>query len=157
MRKSAMVAVSALALPLAFSLPALAQQSAQPGNASHQARPHQPMQQSNNNGQNSNDQAAQLKPDQVKNLQQALNSKGFHVGRVDGKLGPRTRQALTRFQKSQKLQQSGQPDGRTLQALGVEMNGKSGGAATTGQAPNQPPSNSGNHNQMSTSPNSGAH
>jgi peptidoglycan hydrolase-like protein with peptidoglycan-binding domain len=60
-----------------------------------------------------------LSQDQVRQVQQALDSKGFNPGPTDGRLGPETRQALGQFQKQQGLQQTGAPDGQTLAALGV--------------------------------------
>ena len=141
MRKAALLTAGALALPLAFSLPAAAAQ--QHDNPPPKAPQQQPMHQSQgaqgaeaqqgrqaqNGGQN------QLDRDQIKQVQQARDQKGFKAGRADGKLGRATRQALSKFQQSQKLRQTGQPDDQTLQALGVDVNGGRNGAATTGMAP----------------------
>ena len=65
--------------------------------------------------------------------QQALDQKGFHAGRADGILGPRTKQALSMFQQQQKLQRTGQLDNRTLSALGVSQ----GPVSTTGAGTTQ--------------------
>ncbi|HUI97829.1 MAG TPA: peptidoglycan-binding domain-containing protein [Xanthobacteraceae bacterium] len=119
MRKFIVTALAALALPLA--IPAMAQQ-----NGAKQNAPAQNQQQSRWNSQSSDQQ---LSRNEIRQVQQALDQKGFKVGRTDGKLGPRTKQALSGFQKSQNLQQSGQPDQQTLAALGINQSG------TTGQGP----------------------
>src|SRR5476649_1299488 len=57
--------------------------------------------------------------DQIRQVQRALNSKGFNPGPTDGRLGPETRSALDQFQRNQGLRQTGTPDRQTLAALGV--------------------------------------
>ena len=119
MRKAALIAVGAVALPLACSLPATAglmEQAQQEGFRQAQLATQR-----------------KLSPDQIKQVQEALDQKGFHVGRPDGVMGQDTTQALSSFQRQLNLKQPGQPDDLTLQALGVDL--KSGGAATTGAAP----------------------
>lgn len=125
MRKAARIAAGALALPLAFSLPAVAAG---------------PMEQAQQEGFRQAQAASQrkLSPDQIKQVQEALEQKGFHVGRPDGVMGRDTTQALSSFQRQLNLKQTGQPDDLTLQALGVEVNGSTTGAATTGAAPTSP-------------------
>ncbi len=56
----------------------------------------------------------------VREVQQALNEKGFNPGPIDGKWGPRTQAALTKFQNSQGITASNKLDDRTLAALGVD-------------------------------------
>jgi peptidoglycan hydrolase-like protein with peptidoglycan-binding domain len=104
------------------SLAALLPASAQQVNAPNQPANRPPVAQQNNN-------AAQPSRDEIMRAQQALDQKGFHAGRADGVLGPRTKQALNRFQQQQGLQQTGQLDNRTLSALGLSQR-----PATTGQA-----------------------
>jgi peptidoglycan hydrolase-like protein with peptidoglycan-binding domain len=128
MRKAALIAAGAVALPLAFSLPAAA------GGLMEQAQ---------QQGFLQAQQASQrkLSPDQIKQVQEALDQKGFHIGRTDGVIDRDTRQALSSFQRQLHLQQTGQPDDLTLQALGVDLDGGATAAATTGAAPlnqNQP-------------------
>jgi hypothetical protein len=94
------------------------------GHAQNQAQPGQPPA-----NESANQYAAETAGQgEIREIQQALEQKGFRVGRVDGRLGPRTRRALARFQRRQGLQQTGTPDQPTLAALGI-----SGGASTTGQ------------------------
>jgi len=122
MRKAALVAAGALALPLAFSLPAVAQHLIERAQD-------EGMRQARDAGQKL------LSPAQIKQVQEALDQKGFHVGHADGVVGRDTRQALSDFQRRQKLPQTGLLDDQTLQALGIDRNVSAGGAATTGAAP----------------------
>jgi peptidoglycan hydrolase-like protein with peptidoglycan-binding domain len=127
MRKAALVAAGALALPFILSLPAAAQHL---------------MEQSQDEGMRQAQAAGQkqLSPDQIKQVQQALEEKGFPVTRTDGVVGPDTLQALSEFQRQHRLQPTGLPDDHTLQALGIDLNGSTSGAATTtGAAPSDQP------------------
>lgn len=77
-----------------------------------------------------------LNQDQVRGVQQNLADRGYDPGRVDGRWGPRTQQALASFQRDQNIQANGRPNPQTLAALGVE----SGSPSTqTGQLPAEPP------------------
>ncbi|HVY56988.1 MAG TPA: peptidoglycan-binding domain-containing protein [Xanthobacteraceae bacterium] len=76
-----------------------------------------------------------LNQSQVRQIQQALDKKGFSVGRTDGKWGPETEAALRKFQEDQKMSSSGQLDDQTIGALG--LNTSEFGAQTTGQGGNQ--------------------
>jgi peptidoglycan hydrolase-like protein with peptidoglycan-binding domain len=124
------IAVSAAALP------ALAQQTGSPSqlNRQPQAQPRQTA-------------AADTDRDQIRQVQQALDQKGFKAGRADGVLGARTKQALQDFQTRQKLQANGQLDQQTLAALGVSTNsqssGQNGAASTVGQGSGGAKSNAG--------------
>jgi hypothetical protein len=51
--------------------------------------------------------------------QTRLQELGYSVGKADGVLGPRTRAALLKYQRSKGLTESGQLDPATLQALGL--------------------------------------
>lgn len=57
--------------------------------------------------------------DTVREVQRALNDKGFSAGAPDGIMGPHTEQALRDFQQSQGLGVTGSLDAPTLSALGV--------------------------------------
>jgi Putative peptidoglycan binding domain len=63
----------------------------------------------------------QLTAMQVRQIQQALNSKAFNAGTVDGKWGPRTAAALRDFQQSQNIASNGQLDAMTWSALGLNI------------------------------------
>jgi peptidoglycan hydrolase-like protein with peptidoglycan-binding domain len=62
----------------------------------------------------------------VKAAQQALKDKGHDPGSVDGRLGPRTQQALRDFQKTEGLEATGRLDEKTMQSLGIEGTRTSG-------------------------------
>jgi peptidoglycan hydrolase-like protein with peptidoglycan-binding domain len=124
-----------------LSLPALAQNSSAPSQSAPSAS-------------SSQVQAKELSPEklnsgQLRQLQQALNDKGFNVGTVDGEWGPRTEDSLKKFQGSKNMTSSGQLDDSTVMALGLNSSdfGLTGtNSQTTGQAPagsaHQQPSNS---------------
>lgn len=63
--------------------------------------------------------------DQVKQAQEALQSQGLYRGQVDGKWGPRTRQAVAQFQKQKGLKQTAQLDQQTMNDL---QSGSMGGS-----------------------------
>jgi hypothetical protein len=68
---------------------------------------------------------------EIRQLQIALNAKGFNVGAPDGVFGIRTREALIAFQKQQGFQANGEIDQQTMTALGV--NATTGSSSSTGQ------------------------
>ena len=57
----------------------------------------------------------------VRDVQQALNAKGFNAGPPDGQWGPSTEVALKQFQSAQGLPSTGVLDSRTKDALGVRL------------------------------------
>lgn len=77
-----------------------------------------------------------LSPDEIREVQLVLIERGFSI-EADGILGPRTRQALTQFQRREGLQVTGQIDRRTIASLGVSVRSGQGGGgqqpSTTGQ------------------------
>jgi hypothetical protein len=81
--------------------------------------------------------AVNLSRDQIRQAQIILKQKGFDVGDIDGKLGPRTRKALMAYQQQQGLQATGQMDQQTVTALGVVhgsgQQNTPGAGLTTGQ------------------------
>ena len=72
-----------------------------------------------------------LSRDEIRRLQMALNQKGFMVGKPDGVLGPRTRNALIAFQRQQGLEATGKIDQPSIAALSLS-NGV--GSTTTGRS-----------------------
>ena len=72
-----------------------------------------------------------LSRDDIRRLQVVLNQKGFNIGKPDGVLAVRTRNALIAFQRQQGLKPTGKIDQPTITALGLS-NG--GGSTTTGQS-----------------------
>jgi peptidoglycan hydrolase-like protein with peptidoglycan-binding domain len=55
----------------------------------------------------------------INKVQKSLSDKGFYHGRIDGVLGPRTRQAIGEYQQSEKLPVTKQLDAETAGKLGV--------------------------------------
>jgi len=78
---------------------------------------------------------ADLSADEIREVQVVLMREGFSV-EVDGRFGPRTRDALIQFQRRNDLQATGQIDSRTITALGVNIRGNAD--STTGQGRSQP-------------------
>lgn len=70
---------------------------------------------------------------EIREVQTKLNEKGFHVGTIDGIMGPKTVQALKSFQSKNKEPVTGKIDHRTLAALGVATPGRAGTAAEEGK------------------------
>ena len=58
-------------------------------------------------------------PTKVKEVQRALDSRGFEVGSIDGIWGSQTRSALKEFQSSNGLEASGDLNDETYNALGI--------------------------------------
>jgi hypothetical protein len=68
-----------------------------------------------------------LDQDNIRQVQQALEEKGFDAGPVDGILGPRTKDAVRNFQDRYGMKATGEIDNQTLFALGkVELAGQPG-------------------------------
>jgi peptidoglycan hydrolase-like protein with peptidoglycan-binding domain len=73
----------------------------------------------------------------VVQAQQALKQKGLYGGPLDGKIGPETRNAISRFQQQNGLKQSAQLDDETLSDLqsGSGTSRGGAGAGTRGTMP----------------------
>ena len=57
---------------------------------------------------------------QVRSAQQALMDKGYNPGPVDGLMGPRTKAAVTDFQRKEGLEANGSLDMQTMSRLGAQ-------------------------------------
>jgi peptidoglycan hydrolase-like protein with peptidoglycan-binding domain len=87
-------------------------------------------------GSGSGGQAAGLDSSTVRQLQQALKGKGHDPGPIDGMMGSQTEAALRDFQRAEGIDASGQPNARTLSALGVTPQGSRGiGGSNGGDRP----------------------
>jgi peptidoglycan hydrolase-like protein with peptidoglycan-binding domain len=75
--------------------------------------------------------SAQASPDEVTDAQRALRQQGLYKGPVDGKIGPETRTAISRFQKQNGLKQTAQLDEPTMNNL----QGPSSGVGSSTQMP----------------------
>jgi peptidoglycan hydrolase-like protein with peptidoglycan-binding domain len=60
-----------------------------------------------------------VKSQEVMAAQQALKEKGHDPGKIDGKMGPRTRAMLSDYQKAEGLKITGQLDNDTRGKLGM--------------------------------------
>jgi Putative peptidoglycan binding domain len=75
----------------------------------------------------------QLSNDKVREIQEALKTKGFDPGAADGMIGKKTNQAIREFQKSNNLQVTGRIDEKTASALGVDASGVSSSTSSMGK------------------------
>lgn len=66
---------------------------------------------------NAPEPAAQPLPPSVEEVQRLLDARGYRPGAIDGQMGPRTTNALRRFQRDQRLPMSGLLDAATVEAL----------------------------------------
>lgn len=64
---------------------------------------------------------ASLSSRQVRQIQQALNRKGFDAGHVDGIWGPQTREAVENFQTAENIQGNGSLNSETVSKLGLNQ------------------------------------
>ena len=87
-------------------------QQGQPNNANQAAQ-----NESNSNNQTFSPQ--KLSRNEIRQVQQALDKNGQQVGRVDGRWGRKTSDALKQFQQSKGIQTNGQLDQQTLSDLGL--------------------------------------
>jgi peptidoglycan hydrolase-like protein with peptidoglycan-binding domain len=109
----AVTAASALAISPAMAQQGGGQQGVGSGN--------QVLQQEEAQGSGAN---LQISPSTVRQIQQALNQGGYDVGEVDGNWGQQTQEAVRNFQQAQGLEPTGQPNLRTLSALGINVGGQ---------------------------------
>jgi peptidoglycan hydrolase-like protein with peptidoglycan-binding domain len=125
---------SVAALSLAAAAPAIAEQGKSMQQPQATMQQHNGSQAQNENRANA---SANLNQDEIRQAQQALNQKGFNVGRPDGLMGPKTENVIKEFQQKQGLNATGQLDDQTLAALGVS-------ASTNGQNTDQSSQQRGN-------------
>lgn len=64
------------------------------------------------------------RPGHVRAMQEALKSKGFDPGPIDGVYGPQTTNAVKEYQRSENLEVTGRANPETLNKLGVEPGGR---------------------------------
>jgi peptidoglycan hydrolase-like protein with peptidoglycan-binding domain len=99
---------------------------------------------------------ATLSVEEIRQVQIALNAQGFDIGEPDGKLGPKTRQALIIFQRQNGLQTTGQIDRQTFTMVTASTSGgqrgNQGQMSTTGQGGASPPANQGAAQPQGSSP-----
>src|SRR5262249_24287150 len=88
--------------------------------------------------------AANLPPDEIREIQRVLIERGVYHGSADGRFNPEFREALLVFQRQQGIEAIGEIDVRTVTALGlsdkVHVRESSSTTTTTGQGGNANPS-----------------
>ena len=102
------IATFAAFLFLIAELPAIAQQP----------RSNEPGQAASGSGELDMTAIPNLNQNGIRQVQVALQKKGFDPGPIDGILGTRTTQAVRSFQEFYGIKASGQIDNQTLYALG---------------------------------------
>lgn len=86
----------------------------------------------------------------VRAAQEALKDKGFDPGEIDGRMGPRTQAAISEFQRSAGLRETGRFDQATRSQLGI---GSSGASPTSpSNQPGTSPSDSNRSSQPANQP-----
>lgn len=71
-------------------------------------------------------------PENIRQMQQALNSRGYSAGPADGVLGPSTRSAIQSFRANTDLPDTGGLDRDLLSALGIAVGAGAGATVATG-------------------------
>lgn len=64
--------------------------------------------------------SSHLKGEDARKLQEGLKEQGFYEGKIDGIIGPITKEALMKFQESKGFAATGNLDSQTASALGLE-------------------------------------
>jgi len=113
MKKLAIAAIATASLPVivALSATALVAQPNPPGQVQHSTGP--------DASQLDMDAVPSLNEDKVRRAQQALQTKGFDPGPIDGIIGPRTEDAIRSFQDRYGIKATAKLDNQTLYALGA--------------------------------------
>ena len=75
--------------------------------------------------------AATSKTGSAQEIQQALKQAGFYQGAIDGKIGPKTQQAIKEFQQAHQLKVDGKVGPRTWAALQPYLTASAGAAETS--------------------------
>ena len=66
-------------------------------------------------------QVSNLEKEKKKNIEQALQDKGFEPGSVDGVIDTQTQSAISQFQRDNNLPATGMVDEQTAKELGVKI------------------------------------
>jgi len=95
---------------------------------------------------------------EIKQAQEQLKAAGMYKGKVDGNMGPETKQAISQFQQQKGLDQTGKLDQQTLSAMSNNNAGANSGASGYGSSTTPSTQSLGagglNNNSNSAAPNS---
>src|SRR5215210_2104307 len=114
--KRFLVLTAQLALLLAFSVPALAQ-NANSNNSNHAAA-------SNTHANRKRGPVFRATKDQIKQAQAILKQRGFYAGEQTGKLDDDTREGLKKYQAAESLKVTGTLNKVTLVKMNIELTDK---------------------------------
>jgi peptidoglycan hydrolase-like protein with peptidoglycan-binding domain len=81
----------------------------------------------------SEEKSAGLHHQDIKKVQETLRDKGYYSGKIDGRIGPQTREGIRQYQKSENLPVTGHLDAETSGKLGVEPESVGGSFKSAGQ------------------------
>jgi peptidoglycan hydrolase-like protein with peptidoglycan-binding domain len=121
----------ASAVCAAFAGAAYAQDAKHPDPATKQGQEAATQPAPQDSAHQSTQQQGKMDEQTVRDVQQKLSDAGHDGGQVDGKWGPKTSNALKKFQQAKGMPANGELDAQTLAALGVKDNG-------SGSMSNQP-------------------
>ncbi len=179
MRKLILATASVFALGMAASGVGYAQQAANPAQAPQSNEMNQPAANMNQPSENMNQPSAntpaaneqgqnaatqsggqstapvKVSQQQVRQIQEQLKTQRLYKGRIDGMMGPETKQAIRKFQQQNGMQGTGTLDQQTVAALSNGANGQ-GSNMTPGTQPENTGANNGTGNQ-SQQPNTGGY
>lgn len=79
--------------------------------------------------------AARVSPEDIKNVKEALTTKGIDPGPINGTMDNKTQQALRQFQQANDLPVTGMLDQQTATKLGVPLGSTSGSSGASGSSP----------------------
>jgi len=69
----------------------------------------------------------------IKKVQETLRDKGYYTGKIDGRMGPQTREGIRQYQKSENLSVTGHLDAETAGKIGVGPESVGGSFKSAGQ------------------------
>lgn len=132
MKRTTLFVAVASALPISLSAYANGNSGTGSQNQSEWGKTTQRVEAMHGQQGGSNRQSADL----VKQVQEKLSAMGKDPGKPDGRLGPKTQQALKEYQNEKGLQATGKLDRQTLAALGIDQSGSAatGGSTSSSQS-----------------------
>lgn len=95
---------------------------------------------------------AAVDQEKIRKAQQALKDKGHYEGEVDGIMGPKTREAMKKFQKAEGIQETGRLDAETMAKLGLQTTGAADTSGSSASPRTEPGSTSGGTSGSSSTP-----